>query len=134
MRKISDDSQILLGDAAGMVSPLFGAGIDYAIESAEACVPVIEQALQTSNFSASKLKEYEAKIEQRFGRELKKQMLLARLIIFSKKFGKLWPVKILSVIAFGSQYNRWNKIKILTFPWLGKPKTIRDQTHSIDHK
>ncbi|MCD6373892.1 MAG: NAD(P)/FAD-dependent oxidoreductase [Caldisericaceae bacterium] len=133
LNTLSDDSQLLLGDAAGMVSPLFGAGIDYAIEAAEASAPVIEKAIKTQNFSATSLKDYDQQVEKRFGLELKKQMLLARIIIFSKKFGKLWPVKILAVVAFGSKYTRWNKIKILAYPWLGKP-TIKSENQTIDHK
>ncbi|WP_456405483.1 NAD(P)/FAD-dependent oxidoreductase [Caldithrix abyssi] len=121
LNRLSDDSQLVLGDAGGMVSPLFGAGINYAMEAAEACVPVVQNALKSGDFSARALKAYDLEIKKRFGRELRKQMALAKIIIFSKHFGKLLPVKILSIIAFGVKYSRWNKIKILAYPWLGRP-------------
>ncbi len=134
LEKLSADSQLLLGDAAGMVSPLFGAGIDYAIDSAEVAATVVERALKEGDFSATKLAVYDRAVEQKFGKDLKKQMMLARIIIFSQKFGKQWPVKILSVIAFGGQYSRWNKIKILFYPLLGKPKVKANLQSSMDHK
>ncbi len=133
-RKLTDDSQLLLGDAGGMVSPLFGAGIDYAIDAAEAAAQVVSDALTVNNFSAEFLKRYEQIIEQRFGRDLRKQMLLTRIILLAKKFGKLWPIKILSVIAFGNKYSRWQKIKILVYPFLGKPRALRETDKVLNHK
>ncbi|NOX88776.1 MAG: NAD(P)/FAD-dependent oxidoreductase [Calditrichaeota bacterium] len=134
MSRITDDSQILAGDAAGMVSPLFGAGIDYAVDAAELCVPVIEEALKSGDFSAKTLLKYDRAVKERFGKDLRKQMLIARLIIFSRKFGKLLPVKLLSVSAFGGKYSRWNKIKILFYPLLGIPRSSEKLTAKMDHK
>ncbi len=123
LNRLSDDSQLVMGDAAGMISPLFGAGIDYAIEAAEACVPVVENALSTGDFSAKNLEAYDRAVEERFGRNLRKQKILARLILFSLNFGRLWPMKILSIVAFGVKFNRWNKIKIFFYPLLGRPQS-----------
>ncbi|HID39439.1 MAG TPA: NAD(P)/FAD-dependent oxidoreductase [Calditrichaeota bacterium] len=130
---LSDISQVVLGDAAGMVSPLFGAGIDYALDAAEACAPVIREALQKNDFSRDQLKKYDLNVQDKFGKDLKKQMLLARIIIFSLHFGKSWAVKILGVIAFGMKYSRWNKIKILLFPLLGKPRLHDESVAKIKH-
>ena len=129
----SDVSQVVLGDAAGMVSPLFGADIDYAIDAAEACAPVILEALRKNDFSQLQMMKYDLAVENKFGKDLRKQMLLARIIIFSQKFGKRWPIKILAVIAFGMKYTRWNKIKIMLYPLLGKPRLIEDDRQNIKH-
>lgn len=130
----ADDSQVVLGDAAGMVSPLFGAGIDYAIEAAEACAVVLTDALKQKSYSRIELQKYEQKIKSGFIADLKKQMLIARIIIFSLKFGKHWPIKILAVIAFGAKYSRWNKIKILFYPLLGKPAAVKNVQQNLSHK
>lgn len=129
----SDTSQVVLGDAAGMVSPLFGAGIDYALDAAEACAPVLMEALQKNDFSSDHMYKYDQAVHEKFGKDLKKQMLLARIIILSLRFGKSWPIKILGVIAFGMKYTRWNKIKILLYPFMGKPKLKKIGNHKIQH-
>ncbi len=134
MHPLSDHSQLLLGDAGGMVSPLFGAGIDYAIEAAEAAAQTAEEALRTNRFDARFLRTYDHAVDERFGKDLRKQLLLARWIIFSKKFGRLWPIKWMSVVAFGNKYSRWNKIKILLFPLLGKPRVKAENDSSLEHK
>ncbi len=130
----SDESQLVLGDAAGMVSPLFGAGIDYAIEAAEAAAPVIIEALGKDDFSAEQMYEYDRKINDGFLKDLKKQMLVARIIITSLRFGKTWPIKVLAAIAFGMKYTRWNKIKIMLYPLLGVPQSIEDTGEVLAHK
>ncbi len=134
IQHFADDSQVVLGDAGGMVSPLFGAGIDYAIEAAEAAAPVILEALAHNDFTRHRLQGYEANLEDRVLKDLRKQMLLAKIIIHSLRFGKRFPVKILAAIAFGAKYNRWNKIKILTYPILGKPKPLTQDSQFLSHK
>jgi len=130
----ADDAQVVLGDAAGMVSPLFGAGIDYAMDAAEACAPVLIKALEKEDFSRAALLEYEENIKKGFIAELKKQLLIARIIIFSLKFGRHRAIKILAVIAFGAKYSRWNKIKILFYPLLGKPESLGSVKQNVSHK
>lgn len=132
--RFSDDNQLVLGDAAGMVSPLFGAGIDYAFDAAEAANDVIQKAFAQNDFSGDRLKEYDETIENGFIKDLRKQMLLAKIIINSIRFGITLPVKILAVIAFGSKYTRWNKIKILLNPILGKPKSHNAPNEILSHK
>ena len=128
-----DDSQVVLGDAAGMVSPLFGAGIDYAIDAAMACAPVITDALTHHSFTRKALLPFEQKIRKIFVNNLKKQWILSRIIVAGKKLGSQWPVKIFSVIAFGAYYSRWNKIRILLYPLLGKPSVLIND-NQIEHK
>ncbi|RMH61311.1 MAG: NAD(P)/FAD-dependent oxidoreductase [Calditrichaeota bacterium] len=130
----SDTSQVVLGDAAGMVSPLFGAGIDYAIDAAEAAARTLDEALQSGRFDATFLAAYDQRLKQGFLKDLRKQMLVAKIIIKSLLFGGQWPVKILAVIAFGGKYTRWNKIKILLFPLLGRPRVKEEDGALLSHK
>ncbi len=134
IQHFADDSQVVLGDAGGMVSPLFGAGIDYAIEAAEAAAPVILDALGKNDFSRHRLLQYECNLEERVLKDLRKQMLLAKIIINSLRFGKRFPIKILAAIAFGAKYSRWNKIKILAYPFLGTPRVLIQNTRFLSHK
>ncbi len=133
LQRFSDDSQLVVGDAAGMVSPLFGAGIDYAIESAEMAAKAIEDAFGRGRFDAEILRTYDQALNTGFLVDLKKQMLVAKIIMFGQKFGRQWPVKLLAVIAFGAKYTRWDKIKIMLYPFLGRP-AVKDEKTSIDHK
>ncbi len=129
----SDDSQLVIGDAGGMVSPLFGAGIDYTMDAAEAAAAVLLKAFDKNNFSHSILQEYDVKIGKGFLKDLRKQIFVAKIIIASLKFGVGFPVKVLAVIAFGAKYTRWNKIKILFYPLLGKPAVI-NSAQTLSHK
>ncbi len=130
----SDDSQLVLGDAAGMVSPLFGAGIDYAIDAAEAAAATLGEALTAGRYDAATLKAYDERLNKGFLIDLRKQMMVARIIIKSLKFGAQWPVKILAAIAFGGKYTRWNKIKIMLYPLLGQPRTLKENGEILSHK
>jgi geranylgeranyl reductase family protein len=134
VKNFSDDSQVVLGDAAGMVSPLFGAGIDYAIEAAQVCAPALIEALKNKDYSRRCLQKYDNALNAGFLKDLRKQMLVARIIIFSRKFGKSWPIKALAVIAFGGKYTRWNKIRILFYPLLGKPGDKDTNHEMLAHK
>ena len=60
---------IAIGDAAGLVNPLTGEGIAYAIESGEMVAPYVLRALETGDVSSDGLREYELALRQRYGRE-----------------------------------------------------------------
>ena len=53
------DRCILLGDSVGMVSPLTGGGIAYAMRAAKHATSVLTKALETDDFGSSTLCEYE---------------------------------------------------------------------------
>jgi len=133
IKHFSDTSQIVLGDAGGMVSPLFGAGIDYSIDAAEAAAATIAQAFEKNDFSAGELSSYDRALENGFLKDLKKQMLIAKIIIASIRWRFNLPIKVLAVIAFGAKYTRWNKIRILLNPFLGKP-AVRSTEEILAHK
>lgn len=79
-RKISGDRYMLCGDAASLISPLWGHGIDtgmwsgyYAANQAIAC-------FQKNNFSADFMEEYDSVIQKNITRDFIKSAKLLKLI------------------------------------------------------
>jgi flavin-dependent dehydrogenase len=62
---------MLAGDAAGLVNPLTGEGIDLAIESGELAGEVAAEALRRGELTARGLRPYERLCEATFGRVLR---------------------------------------------------------------
>jgi len=67
---------LLLGDAAGLLDPLTGEGIYYAIKSAQIAAPIIGQCLQDGTID---LKGYQDAVAREIMPELKAARSLARL-------------------------------------------------------
>ena len=65
------DGAMLAGDAAGLVNPLTGEGIDLAIESGELAGEVGCEALARGDASAAGLRSYQRLCEATFGRVLR---------------------------------------------------------------
>jgi geranylgeranyl reductase family protein len=59
------DRTVLVGEAAGLVNPLTGEGIDYALESGSIAAAHIAAALETGDFSFG---GYDAALHHRFGK------------------------------------------------------------------
>jgi len=74
---------MLIGDAAGLVSPVSGEGISYAIESGTIAADVAFEAVR--NRSAARIVEYEHRLGQGLLRELKELRWLARILYRSNK-------------------------------------------------
>jgi geranylgeranyl reductase family protein len=59
---------LLVGEAAGLVNPLTGEGIDYALESGLLAAQHITRLLEAGDFSSSRFAEYDALLHARFDR------------------------------------------------------------------
>ena len=70
IKKTYTDRIILVGDAAGFVSPLTGEGIHYAIDSGKIASEVISKALEKEDFSAQSLKTYQHIWMKKWGKDL----------------------------------------------------------------
>jgi geranylgeranyl reductase family protein len=57
---------VLVGEAAGLVNPLTGEGIDYALESGSIAAEHVLQTFQTGDFSSARFADYGAALHQRF--------------------------------------------------------------------
>jgi menaquinone-9 beta-reductase len=59
---------LLVGEAAGLVNPLTGEGIDYALESGLLAARHLVEVFQVGDFSAERLRAYDALLHARFDR------------------------------------------------------------------
>ena len=74
---VVDDRVMLIGDAAGLIDPLNGEGIQYALLSGRWAAETVGECVRQRDFSAAALTPYATKVE----RELRYDMALARLIV-----------------------------------------------------
>ena len=70
---------ILLGDSAGMVSPITGGGIAYAMRAARYAAAVLTKAIEAGNFGIGILGEYEKIWRSDFGDTFKDQLLAQKI-------------------------------------------------------
>lgn len=61
-----DDRLVVVGEAAGLVNPFTGEGIDYAMESGQIAAQVLLNQLERGNLSTSGLRNYDRAIRARF--------------------------------------------------------------------
>jgi geranylgeranyl reductase family protein len=59
---------LLVGEAAGLVNPLTGEGIDYALESGHIAANHLARLFETQDFSRARLTEYNSELHERFDR------------------------------------------------------------------
>ena len=64
------DYALLVGDSAGMVSPLSGEGIYYGMHAGKIAIDTIKKALETNDFSQKNLDQYHRDWNKVFGKEL----------------------------------------------------------------
>jgi digeranylgeranylglycerophospholipid reductase len=79
VRKSFIDRCLLVGDAAGMVSPLTGGGIAYAMRAARFVSIVLVSAFEEGMLEETKLLQYEQMWQNEFGNEFKEQLLAQKL-------------------------------------------------------
>jgi digeranylgeranylglycerophospholipid reductase len=70
--KIISDNLILVGDAAGCVSPITGGGIDTALESGMIAGRVAARCVNEEDCSEANLSEYSDYIEEHIGKKFRK--------------------------------------------------------------
>jgi flavin-dependent dehydrogenase len=71
------DRVMLLGDAAGLINPLNGEGIQYALHSARWAAAVAADCLASDRLDASSLAGYQKRVHQ----SLRRDMAFSRLIV-----------------------------------------------------
>lgn len=78
-RPLAFNGAILIGDAAGLVDPMSGEGIENAFRSAECAAAVIQKALAANDFSLSSLIAYENAVEAALRPELRKGYFIQKI-------------------------------------------------------
>jgi len=81
------DRCLLLGDSVGMVSPLTGGGIAYAMRAGRYASHVLTAALEDDELGSLKLRDYETLWRNDFGNEFQEQLLAQK--IFTSPFTDL---------------------------------------------
>jgi len=66
--RVHGPGYLIVGEAAGLVNPITGEGIDLAMESGILAADVADVALRQGNVSAAMLRRYERTLRRRFGR------------------------------------------------------------------
>jgi len=79
-RAISGDHYMLLGDAGHLVDPLTGEGIGNAMYSGFIAAEQAVKCLETGNFSAAFLKDYDKRVARVLGSEMKLSYQLQRML------------------------------------------------------
>ena len=72
---------ILCGDAASLIDPLQGHGIDKAIWSGVIAAKQIANCFKEDNFSSDFMKQYDTMLYNKFGRELSRNYLVMRILL-----------------------------------------------------
>ena len=75
-----DERILVVGDAAGLVSPLSGEGIAPAMESGLLAAAHVLRGLETGDFSASALSAYSRALESRYGADQRAARVLRLLL------------------------------------------------------
>ncbi len=95
-QKITDDRILLVGEAAGLINPLSGDGIQYALLSAVWASKTIVECMNANDFSSVALYSYTKQIHQKVAYDFALSDLLVQLPR-NKSFTKVW-MQILTVM------------------------------------
>jgi len=80
-RTISGNRFMLCGDAASLIDPLQGHGIDKAIWSGILAAKQIENCFHENNFSADFIKNYDKMVHDKFAKELSRNYFVMRTLL-----------------------------------------------------
>ena len=97
-----EDNVLLLGDAAGLINPLNGEGIQYALLSARWAAPVVIAALRNGDTTRAALLPYQQTVRARLGYD----MALSRFVVRSIANRALNPLWLLTLRAFCDRARR----------------------------
>jgi geranylgeranyl reductase family protein len=92
------DRVMLLGDAAGLINPLNGEGIQYALHSARWAADIAAECLASDRLDAASLEGY----QQRVNQSLRTDLALSRLIvqlIRNRSLNRVWLRALRSIAS-----------------------------------
>ncbi|MFX0002565.1 MAG: geranylgeranyl reductase family protein [Candidatus Hodarchaeota archaeon] len=72
-----DQHLLIVGDAAGMIDPLTGEGLQYAMDAAEIAADIIIEAFKQNDFTKQFFKRYQTKWMKSFGKDFKWSIRMA---------------------------------------------------------
>lgn len=80
LNKITSDGLILIGDAAGMLIPMTGAGIHSAIEAGKMAGKVAAEAIQENDVSDKKLSQFHKQYDKYWGKRIKESRKIVEML------------------------------------------------------
>ncbi len=83
--KVFADRLLIVGEAAGLVNPLTGEGVDYAMQSGKIAADVILGAFEAGDFSAQALKQYKVLLDKEYYNQFMASRYFQK-ILFSNKY------------------------------------------------
>ncbi len=96
MKKTCCDGLIVVGDAARLVNPLTGGGIDSALFSGLHAGLIVSEAIKIGDYSSSYLKQYDSIIKKRYA---KTNMILHSLALRAKRMSDKRANDIVQLLA-----------------------------------
>jgi menaquinone-9 beta-reductase len=95
---ISSERVILVGDAAGLINPLSGDGIQYALLSGRWAADVLHDGLKKNDLSAASLNRYRGKVDEELGYDFALSNLLVQFGR-NKALNPVWMEILKTMIA-----------------------------------
>jgi digeranylgeranylglycerophospholipid reductase len=122
-RRIYGDSALVVGDAAGMVHPLIGSGIDNAMNAGELAGLISNQALEQTDFSGKFLSKYQTEWGNNpIYKFIKRQDFVTKVCLPFSRIDKNISAKLRQLLFLRNEINNIQRIKVLAYPLLGKPQ------------
>jgi digeranylgeranylglycerophospholipid reductase len=116
-REIHDQSMLVVGDAAGMVYPFFGAGIENAIVAGEIAGRVAISALEENDFSKQFLSVYKKEWEKTGNYALmKRQSTMSKFLLPLSNLDAYILQKFMN-ISYINDFSRNEKMRIALYPF-----------------
>ena len=110
-KKFSTNSAIVVGDAAGLVHPLFGAGIDNALYSGKIAAQIVNNSLHRKDYSSQMFKVYDSKLKDTtFFKFLAKQNLATKVFQPLNRINSGIFPRLMNVIIFGQNVSLFKKV------------------------
>ncbi|WP_165370592.1 NAD(P)/FAD-dependent oxidoreductase [Hymenobacter persicinus] len=101
-RPLTGPRFLLCGDAAALIDPLQGHGIDTAMQSGILAAAQVERCFRAQNFSAEYLRHYEQQVQAQIGRRLARSYRLMRFLA-----DKPWVVNVGCRLARQPLIKKW---------------------------
>ena len=115
-REIHDQSMLVVGDAAGMVYPFFGAGIENAIVAGEIAGRVAISALEENDFTKLFLSVYKKQWEKTSNYALmKRQSIMSKFLLPLSNLDAYILQKYMN-ISYINDVSRNEKMRIAVYP------------------
>jgi digeranylgeranylglycerophospholipid reductase len=80
LETIVDNGLMLVGDAAGQLIPMTGAGIHSGIEAGKMAGQVAAQAVKEKDFSAERLQEYHYQFDEYWGKRIRESRRVLNML------------------------------------------------------